>query len=530
MLSKSLRAMGRPLAQPAHRGRPAGHTFVRELLARADLRVFHEVAGRHWPAAEALLPRLSRSANHGLLWFGVAAGMTALGDRTTRKAALRAVASLTVASVTVNTLAKHAVRRQRPALDTVPVMRRLSRQPITTSFPSGHAASAAAFAFGAGLESRRWGTALAPLACSVAFSRIYTGVHYPSDVLVGMALGVGAAYVVRGLAPTREQLGPQARPRTEVPGLPGGRGLVVVANPAAGSGAEDLAQARAALPEAEFVIADPDAMPLSTQFEEAASRATALGVLGGDGTVNAAVTAAVRHCLPLAVLPGGTLNHFAYDLDVHTIADTAQAVTGGHAVAVDIARFRPGPEGKAGYFVNTFSIGAYPELVRVREEWTPRVGKPAAGILAVLHVLHTARPVDVEINGRRRQLWLLFAGNCAYRGFGLAPVRRHDLADGFLDVRIVHAGRGARLRFLAAALTGSLRHSPLLWAARLERVRIGGLSAGTHLAYDGEVAPASDTLLLDKATDKLTVYRPLPVPDFGQSLSPVKAVKGGKER
>ncbi|NED26421.1 phosphatase PAP2 family protein, partial [Streptomyces anulatus] len=69
--------------------------------------------------------------------------------------------------------------------DLVPVVRQLKRQPITTSFPSGHAASAAAFATGVALESKGWGAVVAPVAVAVATSRVYTGVHYPSDVLAG---------------------------------------------------------------------------------------------------------------------------------------------------------------------------------------------------------------------------------------------------------------------------------------------------------------------------------------------------------
>ncbi|WP_079176742.1 bifunctional phosphatase PAP2/diacylglycerol kinase family protein [Streptomyces sp. MUSC 14] len=495
---------------PAARGRASSSPGpVRTLLARADRRVFEEVAARHWILAEKVLPRLSRSADHGLLWFGVAAGMGTLGGRTRRRAAARAVASLAVASATVNTLVKRSARRARPPLDRVPAVRHLARLPFTTSFPSGHAASAAAFAFGAGLESRRWGLALAPLAWSVAFSRVYTGVHYPGDVLAGAALGVGAAYAVRGIAPTREQLGPQARPHAEAPALPAGRGLVVVANGAAGTGGEALRQARAALPEAEFVTAKPGDS-LEELFDQAAGRATALGVIGGDGTVNAAVAAAVRRGLPLAVLPGGTLNHFAYDLDLHSVGATAEAVVGGHAVSVDVARFRPGPDGREAYFVNTFSIGAYTDLVRIREEWSPRLGSVAAGTLAVLRVLRTARPVKAEFDGHERQMWLLFIGNCTYRGLGLAPVRRHDLADGLLDVRVVRAGHLARLRLVAAALSGALRRSPVLSARRVERLRVTGLDGATHVAYDGETAPAPPALLLDKAPTPLTVYRPLP--------------------
>ncbi|MFF4951210.1 phosphatase PAP2 family protein [Streptomyces chattanoogensis] len=495
---------------------------MRKKLSHLDRLAFVRIATREWPGARRVLPRLSRSADHGLLWFGVAAAAAALGGRPGRRAALRGVASLAAASATVNTLGKRSVRRARPLLDAVPVIRQLHHQPFTSSFPSGHAASAAAFATGVAFENKWWGLALAPVAVSVAFSRVYTGVHYPGDVLAGAALGAGAAFAVRGIAPTRAQLAPPARPRADAPALPGGRGLVVVANNGSGQRAGTAPvrtqELRGLLPFAEVVrCGGPGARPLEEVLEEAAElagrRGGALGVLGGDGTVNAAATVAVRHGLPLAVLPGGTHNHFAYDLGIETYAAAARAVESGEAVAVDLARFRSGQEradreGRPGrYFLNTFSVGAYPELVRIREQWAGRIGAWPAGVLAACEVLRTAEPLTVEINGRRRAVWLLFAGNCHYRGLGLAPVRRHDLADGVLDVRVVHGGRLARTRLLAAALTGSPRTSPVLGEARLRSLRVGGLPDGTPLAFDGEVTAFTGELTLEKENEALTVYR-----------------------
>ncbi|MYT30297.1 MULTISPECIES: bifunctional phosphatase PAP2/diacylglycerol kinase family protein [unclassified Streptomyces] len=491
----------------------------RTLLTDLDRWAFDRIANREWPGAQRVLPRLTRSADHGLLWFGVAAGAAALGGRPARRAALRGVASLALASATVNTLGKRSVRRARPLLDAVPIVRRLSRQPFTSSFPSGHAASAAAFATGVAFEDKWWGLAVAPLAVSVAFSRIYTGVHYPGDVLAGAALGVGAAFAVRGIAPTRAQLAPPARPRAEAPALPGGRGLFVVAN--AGSGQRSgtrpdrVAEVHGVLPHAEVVVSGgPDGPSLEEALENAAEQARAqggaLGVLGGDGTVNAAAPVAMRHGLPLAVLPGGTLNHFAYDLGIEARADAARAVESGEAVAVDLARFRCAPHQEGQYFVNTFSIGAYPELVRIRERWAHRIGAWPAGILAAWEVLRSATPLSLEINGERRAVWLLFVGNCQYRGLGTAPVRRHDLADGVLDVRVVHGGRLARTRLLTAALLGTPHSSPVLGEARLPQLRIGGLPDHTPLAYDGEVTTIPGELTLEKKNEALTVYRLLP--------------------
>ncbi|MEX2984189.1 bifunctional phosphatase PAP2/diacylglycerol kinase family protein [Streptomyces sp. C36] len=481
---------------------------MRTVLSSWDRSLFDLVATRHWPGGDRVLPRLSRGADHGMLWFGVATGAALLGGRPARRAALRGVASLAVASATVNTLGKRSVRRVRPVLDTVPVIRRLARQPFTTSFPSGHSASAAAFAAGVALENPLWGLALAPLAVSVCFSRVYTGVHYPGDVLAGALLGVGAAYAVRGLVPTRSQLAPPARPRAEAPALPGGRGLVVVANAASGQrapgGTDPEPEIRTQLPDVDFVGVGPED-DLCEALESAAGRAAglggALGIFGGDGSVNAAAAAAARHGVALAVLPGGTYNHFAHDLGIESAADAARAVESGEAVAVDLGRF-----GEA-RFLNTFSIGAYPDLVRVREHWAPRIGAWPAGVAAAVHVLRTGRPTRLRIDGRERRLWALFVGNCTYRGLGATPVRRHDLADGVLDVRMLLGGRLARTRLLAAALSGALKHSPVLKAARVRRLSVEDIPPGTHLAFDGEVAPAPGSLLLEKENEALVVYR-----------------------
>ncbi len=62
--------------------------------------------------------------------------------------------------------------------------------PKSSSFPSGHAASAFAFATAVGLDEPLWLPVILPLALGVAVSRVRLGVHYPSDVVVGMAIGV----------------------------------------------------------------------------------------------------------------------------------------------------------------------------------------------------------------------------------------------------------------------------------------------------------------------------------------------------
>lgn len=487
----------------------------RGAVARGDRWLFDVVARRHWPGADRVLPRLGRAANHGLLWGGAAVGIAVLGSAGARKAAVRGAASLALASATINTVGKWSVRRPRPVLDGVPATRQLTTQPRTTSFPSGHAASAFAFTAGVALESPLWGVALAPVAASVAFSRVYTGVHYPSDVVAGAALGVAAGCVVRRL--TRDAVEARIVPGDEraaaAPALPDGAGLTVVVNSGSGTAATTGLDVllRERLPKAELV--ECQGPELTEELAAAAERATVLGVCGGDGTINAAATAALRAGIPLAVFPGGTLNHFALDLGLAGIEDTCRAVAAGHAVHIGVGRFTPGPgpdpeDTRAGYFLNNFSIGAYPELLGTRLRWAPRIGGGPAALLAAWRVLRAERPVRLKLAGKPRSVWLLFAGNGTYQGTGPAPRYRKSLGEGLLDIRLVHGGGRPGPRLLAAAFAGPLTRSPVHVATRLRSLRVSDIPAGTPLAYDGEYAQAPTALVLDDLPDALTVYRP----------------------
>ncbi|WP_105970120.1 bifunctional phosphatase PAP2/diacylglycerol kinase family protein [Streptomyces geranii] len=482
-----------------------GRHALREQLLKLDLRLFETAATRDWPGAERVLPRLSRSANHGVLWMATAAALAVTGSPRARRAAVRGLASLAVASATINTVGKRSVRRPRPTLDPVPLVRQLKRQPITTSFPSGHSASAAAFATGVALESRGLGAVVAPVAFSVAMSRVYTGVHFPSDVLAGAVLGAGAAFAVRALVPTRDRSAPAGPPHATAPALPDGEGLVLVANTAAATA--DRARALAnVLPLAEIVECAPQ--DVRDELEKAAGRCQVLGVCGGDGTVNTAAEIALRHGRPLAVLPGGTLNHFALDLGVEDARDVGRAVRQGEAVRVDVGRFRSGE--LEGVFLNTCSLGVYPELVRERERWSDRIGGWPAGVVAAARVLRADHhPLQARLGGGTHPLWLLFAGNGTYHRLGLVPARRLDLADGRLDVRVVHGGRGPALRLLAAALAGPLTRSPAHAGVLVQRLHVDDVSPGTLLAYDGEVTEVTGGVTLEKLPEALTVYRPL---------------------
>ncbi|PYC74495.1 phosphoesterase [Streptomyces tateyamensis] len=492
-------------------------------LQNFDVRLFDRVAAARLRGFSPVLPKLGRSANHGVLWLTAGAALGLSRNRSARRAAMRGVGALALASTSANVVAKQLIGRRRPVTTGVPIARRLLHAPITTSFPSGHSASAAAFATAVTLESPWLGVVVIPLAAAVAASRVYTGAHYPSDVLAGVALGTGAAVLTLRWWPLRDDAPAHAaRAQVEVPALPDGRGLVVVVNSSSGSADSVEAQLRTLLPLADLRVRaeDQDLLPLLQQAADDVAGAggdAALGVAGGDGTVNAAALLAAERGLPLAVFPGGTLNHFTADLGIHSVQHTADAVVNGHGGSVDLGRITP--KGAAGaeegepepaYFLNTFSIGVYPELVRARESLEKHLGKWPALAIGLVRVLAQGTPTRAVVNGKERSLWLLFAGNGRYDPPGFAPSFRRDLTDGTLDVRVVDGSRPfARTRLVAAFLTGTLARSRVYRAATLSRLRIDAIHDTEQYARDGEIVPAADALLLDKAPRALTVYLPV---------------------
>jgi membrane-associated phospholipid phosphatase len=181
-------------------------------LGDVDRAVYQAIAVTPTPALDEPLRRLSRAADKSKLWFGIIGLLALAGGQDGRRAAVRGSLAIGTTSALVNLGIKPLLERARPDRigAGVPGVRQV-RMPESTSFPSGHSASA--FAFATAISRDRPWLALASgfTAAAVAYSRVHTGVHYPGDTVVGSLIGASTGLAVAGLLdslPTDRSPGP----------------------------------------------------------------------------------------------------------------------------------------------------------------------------------------------------------------------------------------------------------------------------------------------------------------------------------
>jgi undecaprenyl-diphosphatase len=179
------------------RGRASRWSVALEELGAVDRAAYEAIARTPTPSLDDPVRRLSNAADGSRLWLAIAAVLAVFGGKRGRRAALEGVVAIGITSASVNLVAKSVAARSRPdRADLAPFAAREIGMPASSSFPSGHAASAFAFAYAIGRHLPILAIPIRLLAGAVAYSRVHLGVHYPVDVAVGSIAGSGIGAMV----------------------------------------------------------------------------------------------------------------------------------------------------------------------------------------------------------------------------------------------------------------------------------------------------------------------------------------------
>lgn len=271
--------------------------------------------------------------------------------------------------------------------------------------------------------------------------------------------------------------------------------------------------AKRALEEAgafEIHAAKPDRLEGEIREAIAAGPAARLVIAGGDGSVGTAARVVCGTETELAILPGGTLNHFARDHDIPT----------DFAGAINVALNGRGARADVGYvgdrlFLNTSSVGAYVAYVRLRDRAKKYFGYRIASLIAALRQFMSMHPVELEldVDGERRR----YSTPMVFIGVGERETRSPTFGNRVpggrqcLHVIVVRERRAARLLTLAvdAATRGlsNVARTPELDSFMVDSVTIKMRNLH-HISVDGEIIDGSSSLEYRLAKDALRIVVP----------------------
>lgn len=467
---------------------------TRRRLGRLDRQLLGAAIRGRSPVRDRIMTTASGAANRSMLWMAVAGLLSATGKRRPRTAAGSGLLGIGIAATLVNGPLKFAWQRERPASDFIGSAAPLLPLPRTFSFPSGHSASAFAFATGVTSAMPLAGPVVVPMAATVAYSRVHTGVHYPSDVAVGASVGVASGLVGAAIA---KRIRARSVHHPESPSLdvvvP--RHAVFLTSEKSGS-ADDFDAARQALERAGWTVdevVDIDNVDRLTELVKDNGPDLPLVIAaGGDGTVCLALNAIADTDALLAIVPLGTSNDVARSLGIPPNAvEAALAIADGRVTRVDAASLQVGDK-PAQIFLNAATAGLNVEFADHATDGSVR--DRFGGLtypVAAARALRSYEPFEctLEYDGNRQTIpavHLSVSNAPVFGGVLGMRVPGASMTDGLLDVIAIEPLSKARLA-LALADTAVGRHRPVhgVHAMRVESLRVD--ASGQRIALDGEV-------------------------------------------
>jgi diacylglycerol kinase family enzyme len=292
---------------------------------------------------------------------------------------------------------------------------------------------------------------------------------------------------------------------------PGDQPIPAFLNPKAGRAAAVREAVRA---DGRFRLASEHPATFPEALEAEVRRGTPRVLLaGGDGTLATGAAALAHSDTAMAIVPAGTLNHFARSLRIPVDSAAALEVAAqGMAAPVDVGYVNDR------LFLNTSSVGAYQDFVRVRERWKQRTGYYPASVVAAASTLVRlpSYSVTLEVGGTT----LRYRTPLVFTGVGERELRFPALGERSESGRrglhlIVTPGR-SRMRLLATAAVAAARgahvasRAPYLDDFLVEACTVDLSQGDAKVAIDGEIVRLDSPLRYRLERDALTVVMPPP--------------------
>ncbi|ERI91763.1 PAP2 family protein [Clostridiales bacterium oral taxon 876 str. F0540] len=142
---------------------------------------------------DKIMPVITVLGNGGIVWIAIS--LYLMNNVEYRTLGYMVITSLVITTIIGEGIIKHLIKRTRPFVDMMECKLLISK-PITYSFPSGHTASSFAAAGIFISVNSKFSIAVLILASLIAFSRVYLNVHYPTDVIMGIILGLVCSRIV----------------------------------------------------------------------------------------------------------------------------------------------------------------------------------------------------------------------------------------------------------------------------------------------------------------------------------------------